>query len=159
MVTSMSLKHICTACKKDISNTRIYPGYLCQGCYKYFLSGGRVYELPKLGVLAKDDRGYVICHICGRSYKRLGSHIRESHNMKISEYKEKFGLCNATKTTEANYSNKMRTNAILNHMPERLMELGKNTRIKKGEKDKRKGKPVREQERLIAKERFAKHRE
>ena len=34
----------------------------------------------------KDDAtGKVICHICGRAYTRLGSHVKESHDMTIEE--------------------------------------------------------------------------
>lgn len=149
---------ICASCHKHIPG-RIYPNNMCEGCYNYFRKGGKINEIPPIGVIAKDERGYVICHICGMSYKRLGSHIKESHNMKMSEYREKFGLCRRSKATESSYSNKMHNYSYIYHMPERLMELGKNTRIKKGETDKRRGKPVREQERLTAIEKFSRKKD
>ena len=148
------MSYICSSCGKIAEDrkvkrgSKVYPGHLCQGCYLYFSKGGVINEIPPKGIIAKDDRGYVICHICGRAYKRLGSHIRESHQMTIAEYKEEFGLCNRSKTTENQYHNLMKEYAEIYSMSDRLKESGKATRIKDGEKDKRLGKPVRLQERL-----------
>lgn len=147
------MTHICSLCGKKI-NGKIYPDNTCQGCYKYVQNGGTFNMPPAAGEIAYDERGHVICHICGRAYKRLGSHIRESHGMTISEYKEEFGLCNNAKTTEQHYSEHMKELAYINGMPERLQKTGKNTRIKKGEKEKRKGKPVRLQECLDRSKRY-----
>jgi hypothetical protein len=135
----------CQSCNKDITKDNRYGGY-CQSCYKYFRDGGTVNPLPPKGVITKDERGYVVCHICGKAYKRLGSHIKESHSMCIAEYKERFELCNNAKTTEANYSEHMHELAYKYNMPERLKQVGQATRIKKGERDKRLGKKVRLQE-------------
>ena len=135
---------ICSKCGKKIN--RSYPGYTCQGCYRYFLKGGTINKIPNPGEIKLDDRGFVVCHICGRAYKRLGSHIRESHNITISEYKERFGLCNNTKTTEHEYSEHMRILAYQHDMPARLQSTGFSTRIKPGEKHLRLGKKVRLQE-------------
>ena len=120
----------------------------CQGCYRYYRDGGTDNPLPDKGVITYDYRGYVVCHICGRAYKRLGSHVKESHKMTIAEYKEKFGLCNNSRTTEKSYSVQMSNYAIQNHMGDQLRIVGVNTRIKKGETDKRKGKAIRLQEHL-----------
>jgi hypothetical protein len=127
---------------------RSYPNGLCQGCYKYFQSGGTVNPLPKTGEIAYDSRGFVVCHICGKAYKRLGSHIKESHGTTIAEYKERFGLCANSKTTEHTYSELMRQHALDNNMPMRLMIAGFNTRVKTGETFMRKGKKTRLQETL-----------
>ena len=105
-----------------------------------------VFFMLVFGKAGASDCGKVICHICGRSYNRLGSHIRESHSMTIEEYKAEFGLCSRTKTTEKSYSQTMRENAYKYDMDKRLLEAGKSTRIKKGETDKRKNKKVRLQE-------------
>lgn len=137
----------CTECGKNFEG-KIYPSGMCQACYLYFHKGGTVNTPPPAGVIAKDYRGYVVCHICGRAYKRLGSHIKESHSMTITEYKKEFGLCNNAKTTEVSYSNHMHNLAYKYNMPQRLQETGRNTRIKKGERDKRLGKEVRLQERI-----------
>lgn len=139
----MSENKTCPKCGKPL--TRSYDG-LCQGCYNYYRNGGTDNPLPPEGIIAYDYRGYVICHICGKAYKRLGSHIRESHSMTIAAYKELYNLCNSAKTTEAKYSQHMHDLAYENKMPERLIATGMSTRIKKGENDKRLGKPVRLQE-------------
>lgn len=135
----------CPQCGKIIY--RHYGG-LCQGCYRYFKGGGKIHTIPEAGTIAYDSQGKVICHICGRSYVRLGSHIKESHGLTIAQYKERFGLCHNAKTTENSYSNTMRQHAKDNGMGQRLLEAGKLTRIKKGETHLRKGKEVRLQERI-----------
>lgn len=133
----------CSKCGKPID--RSYAG-MCQSCYRYYHDGGTDNILPEPGEIKYDSRGYVICHICGRAYKRLGSHIKEWHGMSIAEYKEKFGLCNNAKTTESNYSQLMHDFAYQYNMPKQLKKVGQPTRIKKGERDKRFGKKARLQE-------------
>lgn len=129
-------------CKKCGKHTdRSYVG-MCQGCYNYFRKGGVEHRLPDPGRIEYDENGKVICHICGRAYARLGSHVKESHDMTIETYKKQFGLCKRAKTTEESYSKMMRDYAKENKMDERLIVVGANTRIKKGESDKRKGKQV-----------------
>lgn len=39
---------------------------------------------------SKNDK--IICKICGRKFKHLGSHIYHKHGLKANDYKEKFGL-------------------------------------------------------------------
>lgn len=148
-----TMSYVCNFCGKTQENSRTYPNGLCQGCYKYFHDGGTVNPIPKPGVIAHDYRGNVICHICGRAYKRLGSHIKESHDMTIKEYKERFGLCECSKTTERNYSKMMSDYAYKNNMPAQLQLSGFNTRIKVGETYMRKGKQTRLQETLDKRQR------
>jgi len=148
-----TISYFCSFCGKKQEHGRKYPNGWCQGCYKYFHSGGKVNPLPERGVIAHDDLGNVVCHICGRAYKRLGSHIKESHDMTIKEYKERFGLCECSKTTERNYSKMMSDYAYKNNMPEQLQSSGFNTRIKVGETHMRKGKQTRLQETLDKRQR------
>ena len=136
----------CSSCNKELTH-KTYPGRLCETCYKYFKNGGTINPLPELGTIANDERGYVVCHICGRAYKRLGTHVKQPHDMTIKEYKERFGLCNKTKTTEANYSRMMHDYAYQYNMPEQLRVAGENTRIKSGASI-REGKTLRLQERM-----------
>ena len=145
----------CSKCGKSISG-KIYPNETCQACYNYYHKGGVDNPLPALGKIAYDHRGYVVCHICGRAYKRLGSHIKESHGMSIAEYKAKFELCNNAKTTERNYSEHMHNLAYKYDMPKRLQITGYPTRIKKGQRDMRLGKKSRLQECLDKSERYKK---
>lgn len=150
---------ICSACGKICKNGKKYPSGMCQGCYTYFRKGGIINPLPAPGTITYDHRGYVICHICGRAYIRLGSHVKESHNMSIKEYKEEFGLCNNSHTTEQTYSKTMSSHAIENGMDKQLLKAGYSTRIRKGETDKRQGKPVRLQELLDKRNRYKKKSE
>lgn len=141
----------CSQCGKSITN-RKYGG-LCQGCYKYFKGGGKIHDIPAAGTIGYDDQGKPICHICGKSFVRLGSHIKESHGLTIAEYKERFGLCRGTKTTEKSYSSIMRQHAKNNGMDQQLSKAGKATRIQKGDTHLRKGKEVRLQERISKRKR------
>ena len=143
---------LCKECGKQIGY-KVFSGGTCQACYNYFRKGGIVYPIPEYGRIKHDVNGKVICHICGRAFTRLGSHIKESHNMSIKEYKEKFGLCANARTTESNYSNTMRKLAYDNNMDKQLLEVGKNTRIKRNDNTLRKGKEVRLQEILDKRDR------
>ena len=140
----------CKECGKFTK--RSYSG-MCQGCYHYFRKGGVVHTLPEHGRIKYDANGKVICHICGRAYTRLGSHVKESHAMSIEEYKEKFGLCKRVKTTESSYSQTMHNYAKEYKMDERLLVVGQATRIKPGQTDMRKGKKVCLQEILDKRDR------
>ena len=133
----------CRSCGQPLKSDR-YKG-LCQSCYTYFRKGGTVNPLPSAGKIEKDYRGYVVCHICGKAYKRLGSHIKEKHNMTIADYKKQFGLCANVRTTEDSYHDTMRNYALVNNMDKQLIDKGLQTRFKKGD-DSRKGKEVRLQE-------------
>lgn len=135
---------ICKECGKHTNDTRY--GGMCQSCYKYFRDGGTINPIPEHGKIEYDVNGKVICHICGRAYTRLGSHIKESHNMTTKEYKEKYGLCARTKTTAEDYSTVMRNHAYNHNMDKQLTESGKKTRFKKGDNTARKNKQVRLQE-------------
>ena len=121
---------VCNECGKEI--LRKYPGGICQGCYNYKRNGGITHELPPKGVIVKDNNGYIVCHICGRSYKRLGSHAKESHHLTIEQYKREFDLCRNARTTEDNYSETMKDLALKYKMDEMLKDKGSATRFIKG---------------------------
>jgi hypothetical protein len=74
--------------------------------------------------------------------------------MTIAEYKAEFGLCNNAKTTEKNYSEHMHNLAYKYDMPNQLRRVGKATRVKKGENNKRLGKKARLQECIDKSERY-----
>ena len=147
----------CKKCGED-ANERYFHLGMCQRCYNYFRNGGTENIIPDKGRVEYDNRGCVICHICGRAYKRLGSHIKESHNMTIADYKESYGLCNNAKTTEIEYSKMMHDLAYKNGMVEQLQRCGYNTRIQKGQKHMRMGKKSRLQECLEKSDRYSKRR-
>ena len=72
-------------CRECGRNTEKSYSGMCQSCYNYFRNGGTINPLPDKGRIEYDAHGKVICHICGKAYTRLGSHVRESHNMTIEE--------------------------------------------------------------------------
>lgn len=141
---------VCKECGRKIDKS--YSG-MCQTCYNYFKNGGTINPLPEPGRIQHDINGRVICHICGRAYNRLGSHVKESHYMTIEAYKAKFGLCKRAKTTESSYSHMMSKYAKENKMDQQLIISGQATRIKLGQSDKRKGKQVCLQEILDKRDR------
>lgn len=143
----------CPSCGIKLPEKNRFADGLCQSCHVYFRNGGTVHPLPSAGRIEKDERGYVICHICGKAYKRLGSHVKEKHHMSIDEYKEKFGLCRRTRTTEDGYSRKMHDHALANDMDKQLLVVGFETRIQKGSSKMRGGKEVRLQEILEKRDR------
>ena len=63
---------VCESCGEIYRGKTL--GRLCQSCQVYFNDGGVVHPLPEKGVIALDEKGYVICHICGKAYKKLGGH-------------------------------------------------------------------------------------
>lgn len=101
----------------------------CQTCRKYFKNGGIIHPLPEKGVIAKDERGYVICHICGKAYYKLSEHIHRKHHLSDIEYKEIFGICNSTVLACADYIEVMRQHTKENGTSKYLVET---FRFKKG---------------------------
>lgn len=44
------------------------------------------------GKVHYDDRGYPRCHVCGKSFKKVLTHVWQKHGMSADEYKEHYGL-------------------------------------------------------------------
>ena len=78
------MSNFCSECGKPIAD-KIYPNNTCQACYNYFRKGGTVSPLPAKGTIAHDHRGFVVCHICGRAYQRLGSHYHYEMPQRLQE--------------------------------------------------------------------------
>ena len=51
-----------------------------------------VYERPQYGEINYSPDGKPICHICGKAYKKLLSHVCQRHELTEKDYKKKFGL-------------------------------------------------------------------
>ena len=72
------------------------------------------------------------CKICDKSFKRVCSHVRQTHGVSAREYKEAFGL-DVKKGILSNEDRKiMHDYALANGMDEQLKKAGKATRFKKG---------------------------
>jgi len=65
---------------------------LCPDCAKYFEEGGTVNPLPDSGEITHDDRGFVVCHICGKAFEKLGQHLKDAHSVTVKEYTERFDI-------------------------------------------------------------------
>lgn len=124
----------CRFCGKLDKN---YSGY-CQRCYNYFCTlGYKVYtaeygKVKKVDNIKDNQYGMIICHICGRAFTKLQSHIAYAHNLTKKEYCQKFGLDNKVVLTEKTYSKKMSDLAYKYNMDEQVKRVGEKTRFKKG---------------------------
>ena len=76
----------------------------------------------------------VQCHLCGKWYDFLGSHIPQEHKMKTREYKEMVGLRQST----ALVSEGLREKLVRNGMDKRLRNLCNNQGKKMSEETKEK---------------------
>lgn len=47
---------------------------------------------PKVKQKIVNGKGYSVCEICNKSFRQLGNHIYQNHNMSAREYKIQFGL-------------------------------------------------------------------
>ena len=72
-----------------------YKMYLCANCIKMYKEHP-VNPFPAAGEIMFDEQSRPICHICGRAYNKLMSHVRLKHDLTAVEYKKLFGL-NTTK--------------------------------------------------------------
>lgn len=134
----------CKSCKEE--SVRIITG-LCDKCYQRKRRSPKINPLPRKGEIAYTEEGKPICHICGKGYDKLMSHVYQTHDMTARDYKIEFGLDlnqgimseeskeKARKTVEDNYENIVLDN---------LLTKGAETRFKKGH-SRTKGKFVSEQ--------------
>lgn len=93
--------------------------------------------MPNYGEIEYDDRGYPICHICGKSFKKLMSHVTQKHGLTALEYKKEFGL-DVSKGIMCKESTELaRARALENYdlvIKKNLLEKGAATRFVDGSK-------------------------
>lgn len=80
---------------KRVFNNKVYNIPLCEHCrQEIFLYGEllKVHDLPPKGEIHYDKNGKPICHICGKAYHKLMSHVVQKHGMTEREYKDEFSL-------------------------------------------------------------------
>lgn len=109
---------------------------LCAKCYRYE-TNHPVNPLPEKGEVALDEQNRLICHICGRAFKKLGSHAINGHGITAYEYKKMFELNNNTGLLIESSKEKLRQNIKDNYevvVKQNLLENGSKTRFKKGSK-------------------------
>ena len=115
----------------------IIPSYhnsnICQSCNTYYKNHPEgEYPLPPKGEVHYAKNGDVICHICGRAYRKLGSHIRNKHKLAQNDYRDMFGLYHNTKLSNNEYISIMQTHNDKNKdtvVNQNLIKSGFNTRM------------------------------
>ena len=83
-----------------------YNQFLCHKCYIHHKEHP-INKKPKKGIMGYDDEGRVICHICGRAYNRLTTHLRLRHKICKDDYLEEFGLNRTQKLTSERHRKKL----------------------------------------------------
>lgn len=126
---------ICNICNKDV-NKRFVKG-MCITCYgRLKLDSKRpVYELPKKGEVEYSPDGLVICHICGRAYKKLMAHVWQVHGIYEKDYKKEFGL-NISRGLICDETKEKLQNSVAKHyekvVEKNLIKGGEKSRFKFG---------------------------
>lgn len=88
------------------------------------------------GVIEYDINGLPICEICGGSFNRVTSHVRQVHDMSAREYKEKFGFDVSKGICSIESSRKSRLAVIINWDKVVVINLlikGEGTQFTKGD--------------------------
>ena len=84
----------CIECKKITDKLK---KKLCIKCYgrqyrEHKKRQEKVYDIPPIGEINYSEEGKPICHICGKAYNKLLTHVYYAHKMGEKEYKKEFGL-------------------------------------------------------------------
>lgn len=108
------------------------------------------------GIIEFDDMGNPVCEICGKSFKRVLTHVRQKHDMTERDYKIKFGF-DLKKGICSKFSSELSRIAVEDNydrvVVQNLNKKGKSTRFKKGDKGRTKDQ-VSEQTRIMLKKRL-----
>lgn len=65
-------------------------------------------------LISHKENGKIHCHLCGKFYGNLGSHIANDHNMPSKDYKKKFGFSMKQPLCSSSMSAKLRTSMLKN---------------------------------------------
>lgn len=108
------------------------------------------------GKIHYDEKGYPRCHICGKSFKKVLTHVWQKHGMNEKEYKKEFELdagkgiiCQETReklqqSIKSNYDVVVKQN---------LIKGGKSNRFTEGSAGRTRDK-IRLQTKLVLKDNF-----
>lgn len=132
---------ICQICgsNKKVCLYRKQNKYLCNACrceHDTYNGDIPIYKLPKYGTIEYNPEGKPICHICGKAYKKLLTHVWQKHDLTEKQYKKEFGLDIIKGITAEETKNKLRT-AVKQHynlvVEQNLIKAGRKTRFKEGQ--------------------------
>tara|TARA_R110000868_G_scaffold411107_1_gene701829 strand:- start:1604 stop:2416 length:813 start_codon:yes stop_codon:yes gene_type:complete len=114
--------------------TNLIPLYKAEPPFMDFTSG-----YGYLGVILQDiNSGKIQCHLCGKLFKGLNTHLFRKHEINSTEYKEKTGLNKTTPLCSSNSSKKRRESyfsperkeSVLNHLKD-MREKQKSRSVEK----------------------------
>jgi len=110
--------------------------------------------LPQKGEILYDKDNKPICHICGQSFHRLMTHVRQKHKMSAYEYKKHYGL-DTTKGIASKQSSELARQRVYenyeNVIVPNLLNSGKSTQFKPRHKGRTKDKvSLQTKQRLIS---------
>lgn len=109
---------------------------LCCNCLSMYKSHP-VNDIPENGQVAYDKEGRIICHICGRAFKKVLSHARQRHGIDSIEYKKMFGLDVTKGLASEETKEKLRRSVAENYdkvVKQNLINNGEKTRFKEGDR-------------------------
>ena len=76
---------------KRVYHSKQFDADLCPNCVSTWKKHPQ-HELPGLGEVKYDEMGRPICHICGRAFDKLLTHVKQRHKMDPEQYKKMFEL-------------------------------------------------------------------
>lgn len=107
---------------------------------------------PHYGEVIYDEAGLPKCHICGKSFKKLMTHVVQKHGILAYDYKYMFGL-NTTKGIIAESTKMKLQTSVLNNfdrvVKDNLINKGKSTRYTQGSKGRTRDKLSAQERRRI----------
>jgi len=109
------------------------------------------------GIIEYDPDGKPICEICGKSFNRVISHVRQKHEMSEKDYKIQFGFDLGRGICSLESAEKSRIKALENYdlvIGKNLIANGEKSRFKKGGQGRTRDK-LSEQTRLVLTSRFS----
>ena len=108
------------------------------------------------GIIYYDEHGRPICNICGRSFKKLISHVIQTHSMTGLQYKDLFGYDRYKSIMSKDSRYLARMNAIKNYpkIKDNLLVSGRSTRFKIGHSGRTKDKISPQTERRLKNSKF-----
>lgn len=108
---------------------------------------------PHYGEIQYDVNGDPVCHICGKSFPKLGAHIWNGHHIRTRDYCEIFGLNTGRGICSKEYRNKMRAHVRQNYekvVVKNMVKAGECTRFQKGSKGRTRDKMSEQTKRALS---------
>lgn len=132
------VERVCEKCGAKAN--KIVKG-MCSKCYQREknIESLPTYQLPKKGEIGYTSDGRIICHLCGKAFTRLLTHVRQYHNMNEKEYKKEFGLILYKGIISEKSRDKSRKAVLDNYekvVLDNLVTKGESTRFKVGSEGK-----------------------